>query len=393
MKSMKLNICMLLGPSNLSIPLRPQLAEVYGGYFRIKGHNIFAIISSTKMLKYNWKNIRVYEVPLNKRLKKMMLAEEIVKEMNCNIIQVRNSVVDGIFGLYLKWKYQIPLVFQYTWPFLEAWKETIKLESRKRLYLEKLKAKLTDLSHISIMQKADLVLPISKWMKQYLVFRGVLESKMLPFPDGVNPEVFSSKVSGEEKRRELGLESSPVIIYVGTMDRLRKLDFLIRTFEIVKRKVKDAKLLMVGDGNDKGRLEKIATKLGVRKDIIFTGKVPYYDVPLFLAASNVAVSPIPPYNFYKVSSPLKVFEYMGAGKPVVANEEIPEQREVIRESQGGLLSPYEEKYFATAIIELLNESDKAKKMGRNGRKWVLENRSYEKLAKMVEEAYFNLLHL
>jgi len=390
---MRLSICILHGPSSLSIPLRPQLAEVYGGYFRSKRHNIFAIVSSTKMREYNWKNIRVYEIPLNKRFKKMRLTEKIVKKMDCNIIQVRNSVVNGIIGLYLKWKYQIPLVFQYTWPILEAWKEAVKLESRKRLYLEALRVKITDLSYLGIMQKADLVLPISKWMKQYLFFRGVPESKMLPFPDGVNPKVFSPKVSGEKKRKELGFGSSPVIVYAGTMDRLRKLDFLIRTFEMVKRKVKDAKLLMVGDGNDKGRLEKIATKQGVRKDVIFTGKVPYFDVPLFLAASNVAVSPIPPSNLYKVSSPLKVFEYMGAGKPVVANKEIPEQREVIRESQGGLLSAYEEENFAEAIIELLNNPYICEEMGKKGRKWVVTHRSYKKIAMKVESAYFKLLNL
>ena len=382
---------MLLPSSNQSIPIRTQLAEVYGGYFTKNGHAIFAIISSTKTREYNWKGVRVYEVPSKKRFRKMRLAQKVIKEKNCNLIQVRNSSVDGIIGLYLRWKYGVPLIFQYTWPVLKAGKEESVSKSDGMLYIGLIE-KITDFLQMRIMHRADIVLPISKWMKKYLVSRGISESKMLSFPDGVNPDVFCPENSGIEKRREHGLGSLPIIAYIGTMDTLRRLAFLIRTFKKVKEKVKSAKLLMVGDGNDRGNLERLATSLKVREDIVFTGKVPYSEVPSFLAASDITVSPIPPSDLYKVSSPLKVFEYMGAGKPVVANEEIPEQREVIQESDGGLLVPYDEECFANAIVELLNDPYKRKRMGGNGRKWVLENRSYEKLAKKVEEAYFDLLN-
>lgn len=388
---MKLKICMLLPSSNQSIPIRTELAEVYGGYFTKKGHAIFAITSSTKAREYNWKGVWVYEVPFRKKFRKLKLAQKIIEEENCNLIQVRNSSVDGVFGLYLKWKYGAPLIFQYTWPILKARKEKVKLKNDGEFY-QGLIDKFTEFLQMRIMHRADLIMPTSKWMKGYLVSRGLPKNKMLFFPNGVNPDIFSPENSGIEKRREYGLGSSPVIAYIGTMDRLRRLGFLIHTFRRVKGKVKNAKLLMVGDGNDRGCLERLATDLKVFEDVVFTGNVPYSEIPSFLAASDVAVSPIPPSDLYKVSSPLKVFEYMGAGKPVVANEEIPEQREVIRESGGGLLVPYDEESFANAIVELLNDPNKGKRMGRNGRKWVLENRSYEKLAKKVEEAYFDLLN-
>ncbi len=383
---------MLLPSSNQSIPIRTQLAEVYGGYFVKNGHAIFAIISSTKAREYNWKGVRVYEVPSKKRFRKLRLAQQLIEEKNCNLIQVRNSSVDGIFGLYLKWKYGVPLIFQYTWPVLKAGKEEARSKSERGLYLGLIE-KFTDFLQMRIMHRADLVLPISKWMKKYLVSRGLPKNKMLSFPDGVNPDIFSPENSGMEKRREYGLGSSPIIAYIGTMDKLRRLGFLIRTFRRVKGKAKNAKLLMVGDGNDRGRLERLATSLKARGDIVFTGKLPYSEVPSFLAASDVTVSPIPPSDLYKVSSPLKVFEYMGAGRPVIANEEIPEQREVIQESGGGFLVPYDEESFANAIVELLSDPNKRKRMGRNGRKWVLKKRSYGKLAKKVEEACFDLLNL
>jgi len=387
---MILRICMLLPSSNLLIPIRTQLAEVYGGYFAKKGHAIFAVVSSTQAREYDWEGVRVYEVVSCRKLGKLRLAERVIKENRCNLIQVRNSSLDGMFGLYLRWKYGIPVVFQYTWPVIEYLREESKLGGDGESHFGGVIEMLDDFLQMKVMDGADLILPISRWMTRYLVSRGLPRDKMLAFPDGVNPNIFFPENSGSEKRREYGLGSSPLIAYVGTLDRLRRLDFLIRTFRRVKSEIINAKLLMVGDGNDRSSLEKLEADLELCEDIVFTGKVKYSEVPSFLAASDVTVSPIPPSNLYKVSSPLKVFEYMGAGRPVVANWEVPEQEEVIRESGGGLCVPYDEESFASAIIELLKDSDKRQRMGMNGRKWVIENRTYEKLGEKIEEAYFDL---
>lgn len=390
---MKLRICLLLHNSNLSIPIRTEVAEVYGGYFIKKEHTIYAIISSTKSLEYEWRGIHIYEVPYKNKFRKMMFTQKIIKEKNCNLIQVRNSALDGLIGLYIKWKYRIPLLFQYTWPAFEARKEKARLKNSNRIYLDGLTGKFTDFLQMIVMRRSDLVLPISKWMKKYLVYRGISESKMYIFSDGVNPDIFFPKNSRMEKRREYGLRSSPTIVYIGTMDELRHLDVLIYSFKRIKEKLNKAKLMMVGDGNDRKNLEVLAKSLKVHENIIFTGRVPYSEVPLFIAASDIAVSPIPPLDLYKVSSPLKLFEYMGVAKPVVANEEIPEHREVIQESGGGILVSYDEESFANAIIALLNDPEQCKIMGRKGRDWVLENRSYEKFAKKLEKEYFNLLSI
>lgn len=388
--AVKLKICMLLQSSNQSIPIRTALAEVYGEHFTKKGHSVLAIISSSGAKKYCWKGIQVYEVPL---LRKLKLAKKFIEEENCNLLQVRNDCVNGILGLFLKWKYKVPLVFQYTWPVLQVMKEKNGARSEKTLYMENIKRIFADFVQMRILRRSDLILPISKSMEEYLISRGLSETRMLCFPCGVNPDLFSSSARARMERRiECRLDSSGVIVYVGVIDNLRRLDFLIRVFKKVKRKVENAKLLMVGDGNDKNRLRKLVSTLGIDEDVVFTGEVPYCEVPSFLAASDVAVVPLPPTSVYLFSSPLKLFEYMGAGKAVIANKEIPEQREVVQESGGGLLAPYDEEDFEKAIVKLLTDSNTRKKMGRKGREWVLANRSYKMLAKKVEGAYFDLVN-
>jgi glycosyltransferase involved in cell wall biosynthesis len=94
----------------------------------------------------------------------------------------------------------------------------------------------------------------------------------------------------------------------------------------------------------------------------------------------VAVCPVPPYSFYRMSSPIKLYEYMAMGKPVVANVEITEHREVLEESGGGILVSHGPQGFAAGIRTLLEDTSGAAEMGERGRTWVLKNRTYELLA-------------
>ena len=383
---------MLLPSSQQSIPLRTEVAEIFGKNLANKGHNVFAIISSDKNRKYRWKGVTIYEISNKSKVTKMLFARRVIEEENCNIVLARNSAIDGITGLYLRWRFKIPLVFQYTWSRLEAWREKVKIENKKKFWLE-LKVKIDDFLQIKVLRRADLVLATSTSMKDYLVSRGAPKSKVITIPNGVDPALVSDRNSSVAIRAKYNVATSPLILYIGTMDKLRQLDFLIHVFRRVKNEIEQTKFMMIGEGNDRYRLEKIATELKMEKDVVFTGRVSYFEVPKFLSASDVTVSPIPVSMLYKVSSPLKVFEYMNAGKPVVANEEIPEQKEAIQKSGGGLVVPYNKESFTNAIVELINNPNKRERMGANGRKWVAENRSYDKLAEKVEKAYLDLLNL
>ena len=243
-----------------------------------------------------------------------------------------------------------------------------------------------------ILSEADLVLPTTKWMLDDYAQKGIKRAKMMPFLNGIDITRFEN-ANGEGVRERYGLGDSNVVIYLGTMDKLRQLDVLIRAFSKVKENEEDVKLLMVGDGTDRSNLERLAGELGIADTIMFTGQVYSHEIPNFIVAADIGVSAVPPLDFYKLSSPIKMFEYMAMGKPVVANEEIPEQKEIIKESGGGILVKFEAESFAEGIIKLLDNPEMAKEMGRRGREWVVKNRSYERLAREVEKRYFELLNI
>jgi glycosyltransferase involved in cell wall biosynthesis len=242
-----------------------------------------------------------------------------------------------------------------------------------------------------VMLHADHVLPISDWMQDSLIAEGVPASRMTSFPLGFDTSIQPSTISGENVRAKWGLEHAPVVIYFGDMGKLRRLEFLLRVMAIVRITVPTVRLLMVGgEKQDITRLSRVVNELGLNECIVFTGRVLRQEMPEYLAASNVGVSPIPPLPIYLISSPTKLFETLGMARPVVAND-IPEQKKVLSESGGGLCVPYKEQEFAEAIVRLLLSPDLAVQMGLAGRRYVECERSYAQMAANLEQIYASLL--
>jgi glycosyltransferase involved in cell wall biosynthesis len=322
-------------------------------------------------------------------LKRMRAVLRIFREEECNIILVRQNPLDRIIAACVRRRCNVPLVL---WPpeSLEMHGQRSRIASRKAHFLYSSLARFNKFVLVRLLRQADLVLPTSKAQKERLADWGIDGAKMMPLPSGVDVEVFSPREGSAIRKRYLWNDSK-VVAYVGIMSKTRKLDMLIQAFSQVKRQVTDAKLLMVGDGGDRANLEKLARELGLSEDILFTGRVPYRDVPDFIAAADVALVAVPPLSFYKTGSPLKLFEYMAMAKPVVATEEIPEHREVLEQSGGGILAPSTSEAFASAMIKLLGSPEMAAEMGREGRDWVMQNRSNEILARQLEKACLKLL--
>jgi glycosyltransferase involved in cell wall biosynthesis len=176
------------------------------------------------------------------------------------------------------------------------------------------------------------------------------------------------------------------ILYLGTIVRVRRLDFLIRVLAKVRESVGDAKLYIVGGGNDaadeKLLLDETA-RLGLESAVVMVGHVPRARALEYVRDADVCVSPFYPTPILNSTSPTKLVEYMAMGKAVVANDH-PEQRLVIEESGAGYCVRWDEAEFARAIVALLNAPEQAREMGERGRRYVTEHRSYARIADVVE---------
>jgi glycosyltransferase involved in cell wall biosynthesis len=406
--SAKLSICLLL-PPNYRPRMENPIIEMISRLSDF-GHKITWILCSEDVKSPSrgfFNNIVIYTIPyippqtdfslpygfkmIPYEIRRLRFILKVIKDGDYNLVFVKEGmgVLDGLLAVYIRRKYKVPFAFYLASPLEMQW-ESHKIEHKNTKPFYYPIAKLNVLLKTRYMRKADLVLPITRWCGEALVKKGIRPSKIMPLPSTIDVNSFSSK-SGDNIRQKYGLSDAKVVIYIGALAKVRNLSLLLEAFLIAKRKTKNIKLLMIGKGSDKENLEVLAEKLGIRSNITFTGWIPHQEVPESIAAADIGISPVPPLPFYEASSPIKMAEYMAAAKPVIANEEIFDQKEVLEQSGGGILVPFTVEAFAEAMVELLNNPEKAVEMGRRGREWVVENRSHEVLARQMERRLSELI--
>ncbi len=401
---MKLRICMLLPPGvKINERLVPQIGIC--SYLANFGHKVTWVTNSKgsrHVQSFFVNNIHVYATPevqyfsgssllikiinmIPNIFRKMRIVNKMVTEEDYDVIVVIDFAYHGLIAAYIKWRFKIPFVYTLRNPLEQDW-ESAKLDPRWPKLLYYLVTKVNSFTAKFALSKADLILTISQGLKQHLVKQGIPESKVKTYANGVDMEVFSNR-KGTTIRSKYQLNKSRVIAYVGSLGKARNLNTLIEAFTKVKEKRKNVKLLIIGEGTDKQNLMQLTTEMGVTDDVIFTGQILASDIPDYIMAADIGICPIPPLSFYKLSSPIKLFEYMGAAKAVVANKEIPSVRWVLQGSGGGILVPFAPEAFASAIIELIDDPDRTTEMGRRNKEWVVKHRSYEILARRLERLF------
>lgn len=407
MDTQKLNL--LIIAEDKFPPFRVDVSVLFGEEMVQRGHKIDWILQSgegcSKSYETFWKNCKVYVgktdnglsyfSKIRKYFWSMLHDFKIFSLMRHNkydIIQVKDKFFSALLAIIASKIYKVPFVYWLSFPFPEARIYSFKVKSAKHPYISLLMGLINKfLLYKIILPVADHIFVQSEQMKKDISNYGIPLEKMTPVPMGVSLEKIPYNQSENSKLNKPANEKW--ILYLGTLNRSRRIDFLIRVLAKVRKEEPKAKLVLVGKGDypeDEEFLKEEAKRLNLSKDVIFTGFLPMKEGWEYVRKADVCVSPYYPIPILLSTSPTKLVEYMAMGKAVVANDH-PEQRLVIEESGGGICVPYEEEAFAKAIIELLKNPEKAKLMGERGRKYVEKYRSYSRIADIVESKYFEIL--
>jgi glycosyltransferase involved in cell wall biosynthesis len=186
---------------------------------------------------------------------------------------------------------------------------------------------------------------------------------------------------------------SPVIGYLGSLDRARGLEFLLEALVRVRDRFPDASLLFIGDATedvDRRWLKAKAEEFNLGGAIVWTGWLPRGNAWEYLRHADIAVSLVPRGELFDVSSPTKVVEYLALGLPVVAND-LPDQQEVLSESGAGFSVESKVPEFADAIVRILQDPALSAAMRAAGPPYVRARRSYAVIGARVAEVYSRLL--
>jgi len=131
------------------------------------------------------------------------------------------------------------------------------------------------------------------------------------FTDDFNPEVCWQPPDWPADREF-------VFIYHGTLSNERALVELVEAFAVVDQEIPNAGLFFLGSGPDQEMLRERANQLQIANRVYFHAPVPHSQVPNYVNAADVGIVPAPDTEWYSVSSPLKLMEYLSLGKPIIS---------------------------------------------------------------------------
>ncbi|HEY3477179.1 MAG TPA: glycosyltransferase family 4 protein [Anaerolineales bacterium] len=241
---------------------------------------------------------------------------------------------------------------------------------------------------------AAKIICISQDLKDHLRNTWNIEdSKLIVLPCAADVEAFGHTLNSESVRRDLRLTNEPVVIWVGGFYPWHDLDLLLKSFTVVLQRHPSAKLVLVGDGQTRPSVERMVQENGLRPAVILTGAIPHTSVPDILSIADVAVVPSAPLLASRggTGTPLKLFEYMAAGKAIVATA-LNEAAEVIRDGHNGLLvKAGDVNGFAEAMLSLINDPTERGRLGQNARQQAVEQYSWEEYTRKLEEIYLDVL--
>ncbi|MGH7150444.1 MAG: glycosyltransferase family 4 protein [Planctomycetota bacterium] len=240
----------------------------------------------------------------------------------------------------------------------------------------------------SILRRASRIAAVSAVLRDELAGEGIDPSRILVTPNGADLTRFRPDLDGGEVRRRLRLQPGRVLGFVGYLREWHRLDLVLEA--MASPRLEKARLLVVGDGPARGQLEDRARAVGLSDRVQFTGEVEHAQVPLHVAAFDVAL--LPAINAY--ASPLKLFEYLACGKAVVAPKQ-PNLEEVVRDGEEALLfPPGDARGLAEASASLLERPEKRDALGRAGRERLLSGKfTWQGNVQRLEDALAPLLAL
>lgn len=241
-------------------------------------------------------------------------------------------------------------------------------------------------------QVADLIITVSYTMRDHLMSIGYDEKKIRVVHNGVDEKKYDITRFSEGEistfREELGVGGDPMLFFIGRLTWVKGADTLVRAMPMILREVPDAKLVILGSGDQEGLIRNLVSQLGIEDSVKLHFK--YVDEAkriLYYAASDIAIFPSKYEPFGIVG-----IEAMSMGKPIIVGAKgISGLREQVIPSGpnrcGSHIDPDDPSDIAKFAIELLKNASLREKYGRNARKRVLSSFTLDRIAEETIKVY------
>lgn len=298
----------------------------------------------------------------------------VIDEFKPDII-IGHSILTNFLSLKLAKQKNIPFVFHMT----DAQHTMIPYRFLQPIgkYLER-----------KILSQADCVITINEILKEYAISMGANPEKTHVIRAGIDHERYDpTKYSLKLREKYHILQDDIVILFIGWLYHFSGLKELIKEFSKVHEEYPKLKILICGDGDAFSELESLVNEFKLNSKVILSGKIPFEEVPEHISISNICVLPAYKNETMKHIVPIKMYEYMIMGKPVVATR-LPG---ILKEfgQDNGVIYIDDSKDAINVIIDMLaqNTVDENGKRARN----YVKNLNWDTITNQFEQVLFDLM--
>ena len=247
-----------------------------------------------------------------------------------------------------------------------------------------LKRRLTHWLASYALRRCDRVVVLTDGLRDLVIHRyRVAAERVAVVPSGTDTGLFAPQNATTCRRRfELDPERD-YIGFVGSFYRYQGLQCLLDAMAIVRRTRPSVHLLLVGDGEAVPELKQQAERLALTSCITWAGRIPYREVPAWIGAMTLCVAPF--RGNRGETSPVKVFDYLACGRPVIASA-IPSVSAIFSIEAGvALVPPDDPVSLAEAVVALLDDRERQFHMAKQGRRFIEQDYSWMHLTTRLKE--------
>ncbi len=246
--------------------------------------------------------------------------------------------------------------------------------------------------YISIFKKCYRISVLTNNLKSMLVDLGISQKKILVSPDAVELEIFGISMDKDKARKEMNLPEDKIILgYTGTY-KTKNMDKGIRdtlkAMQVLKKEYPSLFLVCIGGSpEDIEYYNNMAKDLDLSDQVMLLGKVDQKILAIYNQAFDISMMPFPKTrHFAYFMSPLKLFEYMAAGRPIIATD-LPSERDVLNEGNAVIVKPDDPQDLSQGIKKLIDQPEFGQKIASQSLIDVKQYTWHKRVEKIIEFLY------
>jgi glycosyltransferase involved in cell wall biosynthesis len=294
-----------------------------------------------------------------------------VKEKHIDVIMLYSVPTNGVQVIHLARKFGIPVVFR-------------SIDMLYRLVRYPALRPATRYIEKKVYARVDAILAITPNHSRYVISLGAAQDKVRLLPMPIDTNLFHPSIDSSEVRRKWGYnEKDKVIVFIGTLFEFSGLDGFIREFPRVIEKVPEAKLLIVGDGPQRQKLEKIIAEVGLKSRVTITGFQPYQTMPQYIGLATLCINPFLNIKETRDIFPGKILQYIACGKVAVVTPLLGIKSLIPDESKGVLYATTAAN-MATKVADLLASDKRRQQLEQAGIDYIQQVHAQQKIGQQLE---------